>query len=544
MQNIREKIEKIREIIQKDALVFKHQQKFVGLRGEESSWIFDMRNILLKPEPLDLISDVFWHFFEKEYPFQVGGQETAAIPLISAIVLKSLRIGKPVNGFFIRKHRKPIGLQKMIEGKITNEKIILVDDLINTGSTVFRQAKILGAINKKIDTYFSLVNFQEESNIQRLKEKNIKLVSPFSLSDFGLKYARKEKNNLEEDFKVVWKFESPNPSIHNRDPKSTPCIDEKNIYFGNDSGYFWALSQNDGTIIWKFKVGYGFWGKYIYSSPSIYEDCIYFGACDGNVYALKKETGKLKWKNLDADYIASSPAIAKDLGLLFIGCQYGISNEKGGILALDLLNGKKIWEQKISAPVESSPAYCQEKNMVAIGANDGLIYMFDSKNGKLKWKFKTGGPIKASFCFNLEKNTILFGSYDKYLYSLDIDSGKIKGRFETMDIIYSTPEIQGKNALFTSLDGNLYSLDLETGKLNWRVEVGGRIFSSPKIYESNVYFGSTDGKMYEIGPENKKKSRFETLERITDNIVYNPETKRFFVATYANELYCLKKDTR
>jgi outer membrane protein assembly factor BamB len=541
MASIQQKIEKVREMIKKEALVFKHQMRITNYDGSQPGWIFDLRNIFLKPEPLDLITDIFWEKFEKEYPFQVGGQETASIPLISAIVLKSRKMGKPVNGFFIRKSRKPIGLQRIIEGEVGSEKIILVDDLINTGTTVFRQAKALGAVGKKIDTYFTLVNFRAEENIKKLGRENIKLISLFDLSDFGLIYGKNEKDNFEERFDIIWKFESSDPQFQQRQPKSTPCVDENKIYFGNDSGYFWALNQADGTAAWKFKTGYDFQKKYIYSSPAIHKDWVYFGAYDGNIYALNKETGKLKWKNLDADYVGSSPALAPDLDSLFIGCQYGLFNKKGGLLAIGLETGKKIWEFTIPAMVESSPAYCPGGKAVAIGDNSGFIYLLDAKSGKLKWKFKTGGPIKASFFFDLEKNLLLFGSYDKCLYALDIDSGEIKGKFETMEIIYSTPVVLGQNAYFTSLDKNLYSLNLETGKLNWRFEAGGRIFSSPRIFENKIYFGSTDGKMYEIDLENKKKSYFQALERITDDIIYNPKTKRFFVATYANEIYCLNK---
>jgi outer membrane protein assembly factor BamB len=545
MNEIEKKISKVRDEIKKNALIFNHQQRIVDNRGNEAQWIFDLRNVFLKPEFLDMVADIFWSLFEKEYPFQVGGQETAAIPFISAIVLKSHLIKKPVNGFFIRKSRKPIGLQKIIEGCINDEKIILVDDLINTCTTVFRQAKVLDAVGRKVDTYFSLVNFHGDKNIEKLSEKKIKLVSLFGLSDFDISYGQKKRDALEEGFDEIWKFKSPRPQYHQRQTKCTPCLDKDKIYYGNDSGYFWALNQSDGTVAWKFKTGYDFQKKYIYSSPVIYKNWVYFGAYDGNVYALDKETGKLRWKNMDSDYIGSSPAISQDLKMLFISCQYGLFKRKGGaLLALDIETGKKKWEYAIPALTESSPACYKDKKNVVVGSNNGFVYLLDAENGKLRWKFRTNGPVKSSFTFDQERNLVLFGSYDKCLYALDIDSGEIKGKFETREIIYSTPVIFGRNVFLTSLDKNMYSLNLESGKLNWRFEAGGRIFSSPRIYENYIYFGSTDGRMYEIDSENKKKSYFQTLERITDDIVFNPQTQRFFLATYANEIYCLVKKPR
>ncbi|MDP2655489.1 MAG: hypothetical protein Q8P17_03070 [bacterium] len=49
--------------------------------------------------------------------------------------------------------------------------------------------------------------------------------------------------------------------------------------------------------------------------------------------------------------------------------------------------------------------------------------------------------------------------------------------------------------------------------------------------------------MYELDPETGKETAFfQAVERITAAATYNPKTKRFFVPTFANEIYCLSKD--
>lgn len=542
METIDTKIEKLKEIIKKQGLVTKNQQKIISTRGAESNWLFDLRNIFLKPDSLNLITEIFWHYFKKEYPFQVGGQEIAAIPLVSAIVLKSHQTDKPINGFIIRKSRKPTGLQKIIEGEISKkDKIILIDDLTNSGATILRQIKVIEDIGKKVDCVFTLIRFRDEQYYKFIKEKQIKHISLFSLPDFGL-FLNKKREKNQQNLKLTWRFKSNNPNFFYVVPKSAPIIDNEKIYFGSDSGYFWALNQKDGTTSWKFKVGFHAKGKSIFSSPIIYENTVYFGAYDGNVYALDTATGKVKWIFMEADWIGSSPIIAPKLNLLFIGLEFGLFRKKGGIAALDLETGKKIWEAKMSKFVHCSPAYCQEKQVVAIGGNDFFIYLFNAKNGKLKWKFRTEGEIKASLVFDIKNNLVLFGSFDSYLYALDIDSGELKRKFETNDKIYSTPLTHQDNVYFSSLDKNLYSFNLKTEKMNWRFAAGGRIFASPIIIEDKIYIGSTDGRLYEINIKTGKLTDiFQTTERITNKIAYNAETKRFFLPTYANEIYCLSK---
>jgi len=538
------KISKLKEIISKDALIRKERQKIVHIDGSESLWLFDFRNIFLKPKSLNLIVDIFWDLFGEKYPFQVGGQEIAAIPLVSAIVFKSQQINKPVNGFIIRKSRKPIGLQKIIEGELNENKIILVDDLINSGSTILRQIKIIENAGKKVDCVFILTRFRDEKYYKFLAEKNIKLISLFNLNDFGLSYTEKKQNVLPQNFEIKWYFQSKNPNLFYVVPKSAPALDENKIYFGSDSGYFWALNQENGEPVWKYKVGLHAYGKSIFSSPVIYNNIVYFGSYDGNVYALDTQTGKPKWVFFEADWVGSSPAVAPDLGLLFIGLEFGLFKKKGGIAALGLKTGKKKWEyREIPEYVHCSPAYCPEKKLVAVGANDFCVYLFDAKTGKLKWKFKTEGEIKASLTFDVKNNLLLFGSFDKNLYALDIDSGELKGKYQTYDIIYSTPLVYKDNVYFASFDKNLYSLNLKTGALNWFFPANGRFLASPMIIEDKIYIGAFDGKLYEIDIQTGKMTGwFQVIERIVNKIAYNPQTKRFFLPpTYANEIYCLEK---
>lgn len=535
--------EKLKKLIRENGLIFAGQKKIVSPNGRDSAWIFDLRSVFLNPEGLALATDIFWQVFEKDYPFQVGGQELAAAPLVSAIVLHSQRIKKPVNGFIIRKSRKPIGLQNIIEGEINQEKIILVDDLINSGSTALKQiATIKSHLDQRIDKFFTFINFRGEINIKLLEQKGIQMVSLYGLKDFNLTLEEDKNRPSLESFKTLWHFQSSNPCFSYRVPKSAPCLDEEKVYFGVDNGHFIALNQTDGSEAWKFKVGYPADGKSIFSSPAIHKNLVYFGSYDGNVYALDKNSGELRWKNLDADYVGSSPATAPDINLLFIGLEFGLFRKKGGLAALDIATGERLWSFETSNFIHCTPAYCPEKKLVAVGDNDGWVYLCNAKTGALKWKFQAQGAVKSSLIFDLKRNLLIFGSFDKNLYAVDLDSGEEKGKYETKEGIFSTPVIHRDNVYISSLDKNLYSIDLETGQLNWRFAAGGRLFATPEIIDDKIFVGATDGKLYEIDTQTGKAiAFFQATERITNKIAYNPKTKRFFLPTYANELYCLEK---
>lgn len=536
-------IQKLKEIIKRDVFVTSEDQKIISPSGGESKWLFDFRKIILNSAYLDLIASIFWGYFKNQYPFQVGGQETAAIPLIAAIVMKGLTLGMPVNGFYLRKSRKKDGLQKIVEGVLNDEKIILVDDLINSGGTFVRQLEVLKSLEKKVSHIFVLMNFRDLSSYSFLDEKNIKLTSLVSLEDLGIPLLEKKEEKLStSNFDIVWYFKSDNPNYFYVVPKSAPVLDDKNIYFGSDGGHFWALDQNDGSVVWKYKVGWHAQGKSIFSSPALAKNCVYFGSYDGNVYALDTANGKPKWIFMEADWVGSSPAIASDLNLLFIGLEFGLWHKQGGVVALDLDTGEKKWQYIMSEYVHCSPAYSQGLGLVAIGGNDSTVYLFKAKSGELLWSYKTGGEIKASLVFDEKRNLLLFGSFDGNLYGLDLKSGQPVLTYPMRAGMYSTPIIYNDKVIFTSLDKFVYCINLDTKELIWKFNTNARIFSTPIIIDGKLYVGANNGRLYEIDPENGEElSFFQVSERITNKLEHNEMTKRFFLPTYANEIYCLTR---
>jgi eukaryotic-like serine/threonine-protein kinase len=191
--------------------------------------------------------------------------------------------------------------------------------------------------------------------------------------------------------------------------------------------------------------------------------------------------------------------------------------------------------------VPSSPAYFAKKGCVAIGCNDSFIYLLDAKTGNLRWKYKTGAEVKASFAYCEKRNLIAFGSFDTNLYVLDIDSGKELKILQTEDEIYSTPLFSKDCLFFTSTDKNLYCYNLQDYNLKWKKRFPGRIFSSPREIKGNIFLGCSDGAVYEIDSDlGGIVSKFDLIERVTNDVVYDKESDLFFASNYANEIYCLK----
>ena len=543
------RLQVLKEIIAREVFITSETERIVEPTGEESKWIFDFRRILLKNNVLNTITELFWEKSKEKIPFQIGGVEVAAIPLITAFILKAREKGVEMNGFFIRKSRKKSGLLKMIEGCLTDEKVILIDDLMNSGNSLMRQVEILEKLGKKVSAVFTILQFRDVGYYTYFHDKGIEIQSLFTLDDFRdslhvQNVAPQKRDPIPMPFKAQWQFISSAPNYFYVIPKSAPAIDDTKLYFGADNGNFWAINQKDGTVAWKYTIRSHSKGKYIFSSPTIHNNLVYFGAYDGNFYALDKETGKRKWVFMEADWIGSSPCSASSLNSIFVGLEFGLWKKRGGLAALDLTSGKKKWEYVMPGLTPASPAYADKEKMVICGCNDFSVYGFGARNGVLLWRFETGGEVKASCAIDEKRGLVAFGSFDAHIYILNIKTGKVVYKIETNEAIDSTPLIKGDYLYTASLDKKIYCVDLNTGAIVWQFGTNGRIFASPESIGDKIYIGANDGRLYELDAKTGKNTAFfQVTERITNKICYNKKTGNIFLPTFANEIYCLS-DTR
>lgn len=509
--------------------------------GKPNRWIVDLRRTFLDPEGLNIIVNLFWEMFEDRLPFQVGGLEMGAIPLITGIQIEGWRRGFNINGFAVRKERKNYGLTKTYEGIITDEPIVLVDDLINSAGTLEKARVVVQNDGHKIREVFVIVDYQTLRGQDWCKYNNVDLSSIYTLADLGLKQSHRRAKPYDSRFETVWCNQATDANYFDIVPKSTPVIDEHNVYFGSDSGDFVALEQRTGAVRWRFHAS-NHNRKKIFSSPALLDGHVYFGAYNGNVYCLDTATGKEVWRFTEADWVGSSPAIAADLNMLFIGLEHALDGRRGSFVALDLSSGKKIFEYPVHEYLHGSPTYCPELQLVAIGTNDNTLLMFDPKKNKLLWKFTAMGPIKYAPAFDVERNTVLFTSQDGIVYIVDIDSGNLVWSVATQNSLYSTPLIVGDYGYISSTDKYIYMLDLKKQSIVKSVCTFAKNLASLRYIDGKIYCGSTSGTLFEFDPKTLEiTGLLQFPERITNAIAYSKTNSLFFVMTYDTSVWAFRK---
>ena len=108
-----------------------------------------------------------------------------------------------INSFSIRKERKSYGLFQYIDGIPTDAPVIIVDDMINSGSSIKKCMEVckyeLG-INVNPNVY-SIVTLSKEPYSFKYHNDNITINSIFVEQDFNYEYDKNKYCNIRI---VVW----------------------------------------------------------------------------------------------------------------------------------------------------------------------------------------------------------------------------------------------------------------------------------------------------------------------------------------------------
>jgi outer membrane protein assembly factor BamB/orotate phosphoribosyltransferase len=532
--------------IRERSILYAESQRLISPEGNSNRWLMDMRRLFMNAQSLDSAAELFWQECAGRMPFQVGGMEAAAIPFLSAIILKSLARGTPVNGFIVRKERKTYGTGGAIEGTLTEAPVVMVDDILNSGASMEKARIVLEQANKTIAFAYVLVDYRSAPGKRWQTRHGIPVIAPFLLSEFGLSIEKPEAKPMAA-FQNRWRFASPDPNFFHRVPKSFPATDGKRVYFGSDSGVFWCLDARDGSVVWKFTVN-AKGHKNLWSSPALHDGRVYFGSYDGNVYCLDAVTGMEVWRFTEADWVGSSPALAPDLGYLFIGLEFAVEGKRGSVAALKLENGEKVWEHMTKRYTHASPAYWPERQLVACGSNDNEMFLFDAPTGALRWRFQTRGEagakgsIRHAPAFDRKREHVVTGCADGWIYIIDVATGQEVWSIKTDNTIYTVPLVLEDKAYIGSTDKYLYVLDLERQAVKTKIYAASKIFGPPRCLQGRIYFGACNGLVYEIDPANDEITGTHQLpDAVTNALTDNAVTGDFYALTYLNELFAFTR---
>jgi outer membrane protein assembly factor BamB len=522
--------------------IHRDDAKPISTEGRLQSWLIDLRAIFMRPDTLAAIADEFWLLNRDRPRFQVGGMETAAIPLLTAILLRAPEQHRDINGFMIRKERKSTGLGRMIEGNVTDAPIILVDDIVNSASGAEKaRVAIEATAGKAVSGLFAVIDYESQSGLRWRQQRDIAVQSLFKLHDFGLDL-QNDRPPPRQAYRLLWHAPVSGGFPFHVVPKSAPLLIGSVIYRGCDAGKMQAFDAGTGRIIWEYQATGAAAGKGIWSSPAFHQDRIYFGAYNGVAYCLNAADGQVVWAVAQGEWIGASPLVVPQHGLVYFGIEYERPWAQGGIAALDMRTGQKVWEYPVRKFQHGSPAHWAGGDLVLWGTADHLMAAIQAKTGKTIWTFKTRRSVKYAPAVCEKRGLVAFASFDKSIYVLDAATGRKLGEWETEEICYTTPLIVGDRLFCGSGDRNLYVIDLASMSLIKKIPAGARVYCSPRLVDGKVMVGTNGGQVMEIDPDTLEiGGRLQLEDAVTNAIAATPDGKRIFVSTAMNHLYAFER---
>lgn len=152
---------------------------FILKSGQTSNIYFDFRVLVSNPDVINHVVDSLYNYLSYRYNnFIIAGVPTGGSRLANVM---SSRHNIPL--LQVREQPKVHGTQKHVEGNITNQECIIIEDTVTTGNSIKTIIGVLRKHNVRVHTACALLNRDTNACIN-LARIGCKLHSLFNASDF------------------------------------------------------------------------------------------------------------------------------------------------------------------------------------------------------------------------------------------------------------------------------------------------------------------------------------------------------------------------
>jgi len=301
--------------------------------------------------------------------------------------------------------------------------------------------------------------------------------------------------------KTIWSFD-PGVRIWDRAYAS----DGKRLFIGIQDGKYIALDSSTGKKIWEVSLGIN-----SQMPPFIMDGVIYVpttfagpgtpGDPNGKavLFALSINDGEILWSFESGNYILQTPFKRGDTVYLAGSFSSPEVVDEGGhmrVYALIASDGSVKWTYE-SEDGFTKQIYATE-NVVSYIAYQDFLVGVDADNGELLWRKDTGNwvPTLAGY-----QDVVYYGSANTVVHSIQADSGESLWTYNipegTFNYLIGAPVLLGNELVFLTQVGEIFSLDSTTGEFLWQISTGvANTRAGLSVSDGWLYIGGGDGLVY------------------------------------------------
>ena len=302
--------------------------------------------------------------------------------------------------------------------------------------------------------------------------------------------------NFNKDTKLIWKINNYTKAEIKTGPLLSFVKLKDKLIVADNISKIYAIDINNGKILWTIKN----------NSPSnsqikVLDDKFFLVDENNTLNCFSINDGKLIWKhNTEKSFINSS----KKLSILIKNELLIFSNSLGDITAVDVSNGKLIWQRfTLQSKIYEDIMTLKTSDLVE---NDNSIYFSNNKNEFYSYDFNTGTTnwiqkINSNLKPTIIGNFLFTVSLDGYFYILEKNTGNIlritnifkKLRLKKNENIYPTGFILNLKEIFISTsNGKLIIADIKSGNIKDILKIDNELISRPFVHNKNMYLIKND----------------------------------------------------
>jgi orotate phosphoribosyltransferase len=178
---------RLKQIFEEKAFLRKKpgEPPFKLASGGTSIVFFDCKRVTQDPEGISLIAEMIFDRISSYKVDAIGGIQTGAIPIETAVAQLSFSRKIPVQGFWVRQEKKTHGTEKWIEGNLEpRSNVVIVEDVTTKGNSVFESIERVRDLECNIVEVISLVD-REVGAKKRLSDTGYPFTPMFTISEFS-----------------------------------------------------------------------------------------------------------------------------------------------------------------------------------------------------------------------------------------------------------------------------------------------------------------------------------------------------------------------
>ena len=264
-------------------------------------------------------------------------------------------------------------------------------------------------------------------------------------------------------------------------------------------------------VNWDASVGSGSGEIFSRLQPTIAYSKVFASDRAGIVAAFDVTSGDKIWQiNLagETSFFSSTQSALLSGGVSHGYDKIAIGSENGELYILEQATGELVWHKQVGGEILAKPLMAGNKVIVSTG--NGKVIAFDLETGEQSWVYQNDVPaltLRGNSGLVENQGAVFFGLPKGKIAGVLIDGGRAiweqiivtsDGGNELANIIDvdATPLLLGDTLYAVAYNGNLAALELRTGKILWK-----RAYSSLQsmvVDGYNLYVTSSDGHVYAI----------------------------------------------